>query len=112
MEITKINQLKIELIEILKVARKWYHLEHKRFENPHRRGQESDILGFSLCDIQESMRWAGLRQLTCLPSGSCGAWMMNNHDTIRKMEISNTFISNTQYVWTQYSNYVTVFQIF
>ena len=45
-EVTEINQLKIELIEIPKIPRKSTHLKQTCFVYRNRDGQESDILGF------------------------------------------------------------------
>ena len=48
-----------------------------------------------LSDCEKSMRCADLRQST---SGACGAWMMNNLDTVREITFPNNIISITQYV--------------
>ena len=45
-EVTEINQLKFELIGILKIPRKSTHLKQNCFVFRHREGQESGILGF------------------------------------------------------------------
>ena len=92
---SKINQVEIELIKILKDPIKWINLEPFRLQNPHWGGQNSGIFEMLLSDCEKSMRWADLRQST---SGACGAWMMNNLDTTREITFPNNIISSTQYV--------------
>ena len=91
----EIDQLDIELIGILKDPIKYIDLEPFRLQNPHWGGQNSGIFEMLLSDCEKSMRWADLRQFT---SGACGAWMMNNLDTIREITFPNNIISGTQYV--------------